>query len=96
MSEQEDPKVFGVNISTKDAAAAAIAQSFANAMQDQVDLIRNQNIIKTTVMGSAYAKWLTNPLMKEEYLSIIKESSIAGETKKQDPFNMVTEIMQKY
>jgi len=58
-------------INYKEAAATAIAQAIANAAQDQVDLMRNQAIIKTTAMGNAYAKWLANPVMGVEYKEIL-------------------------
>ncbi len=61
-------------INYKEAANAAIAQSIANAAQDQVDMMRNQNIIKITTMGNAYAKWVANPTMADEYKDIVSES----------------------
>ena len=82
-----------LSIQSYDAAGAAIAQSIANAAQDQVDLMRNQNIIKTTVMGSAYAKWLENPMMKDEFKPIIDEVKIDNP---QTPFDLATQIFGSY
>ncbi len=76
MSEPDDTKKAKMGIHSYDAAAAAVAQSIANAAQDQVDLIRNQNFIKTIAMGNAYAKWLENPVMKDEFRAVIETSNV--------------------
>ena len=82
-----------MGIHSYDAAAAAVAQSIANAAQDQVDLIRNQNVIKTTVAGSAYAKWLANPIMKDEFKAIIDD---AKTDEPKDAFNLAHSIFETY
>ncbi len=82
-----------MGIHSYDAAAAAVAQSIANATQDQVDLIRNQNIIKTTAAGTALAKWLSNPMMKDEYQAIITETSV---DQPKDSFNVATSVFKIY
>ena len=82
-----------MGIHSYDAAAASLAQSIANAAQDQVDLIRNQNVIKTTVSGSAYAKWLSEPMMKDEYQAIIKDASVE---QPKSSFNLASAIFKVY
>ena len=82
-----------LNLRSYDAAGAALAQSAANAAQDQVDLVRNQNIIKTTAMGAAYAKWLANPVLKEAFAEIIDSSSIE---EPKSPFNLAKEVFKEY
>lgn len=49
------------------AASAGVAQSVALASQNAVDALHNQNVIKLTALGSAYAKWLQNPQMASEF-----------------------------
>lgn len=86
-------KADEIGLKSYDAAATAIAQSLANSAQDQVDLIRIQNIIKTTAMGSAYAKWLETPTMKDEFKAVIDETSI---TEPKKPFNMAQEVLTNF
>lgn len=85
--------IANVGLKSYDAAATAIAQSLANSAQDQVDLIRNQNIIKTTVMATAYVKWLENPVMKEEYKSVIDEASVSEPV---SPFGMAQTVLDNF
>lgn len=84
---------FDIGINPHEAAGAALAQTVANTAQDQTDLIRNQNIIKTTVMASAYAKWLGNPMMQDEYSAIIQEAKISDP---KTPFDTATKVMSVY
>lgn len=46
-------------------------QAVSIAVQDQVDEIRHRAVIASTALGSAYAKWLSNPVMSSEYVAII-------------------------
>ncbi|MDE1462177.1 hypothetical protein [Spartinivicinus poritis] len=98
MSENKDTKrdkpCYSMGIKPEDAAAAAVAQSFANSAQDQVDAIRNRNIIKATAMGNAFAKWLNNPMMKDEYKAIIDEAQLYP--KAETPMNLGREIFNYY
>jgi len=93
MSDSSDNTKATMGIHSYDAAAAAVAQSIANATQDQVDLIRNQNIIKTTATGSAFAKWLSNPMMADEYKAIITETSVDDP---KESFNVASTVFKIY
>jgi len=93
MTDTSDNTDATMGIHSYDAAAAAVAQSIANAAQDQVDLIRNQNIIKTTAAASAFAKWISNPMMKEECQAIIKEASV---DQPKESFNVATSVFKIY
>lgn len=46
-------------------------QAVSIAVQDQVDQIKQRSVIASTALGSAYAKWLANPVMGQEYSAII-------------------------
>lgn len=61
-------------ISVEDAAKASIVQSIAFAAQNDVDAWRNQNTVDLVAMGAAYAKWLENPVMSDQYEKIIEET----------------------
>ncbi|AJQ97820.1 hypothetical protein [Gynuella sunshinyii] len=58
-------------VSPLEAAAAAVAQSIAFSAQNEVDGFKSQSTIDMVVIGSAYAKWLQNPGMGEEFNKII-------------------------
>lgn len=91
--KDQDKQMAEVGLKSYDAAATAIAQSLANSAQDQVDLIRNQNIVKTTVMASAYAKWLQNPVMKEEFKAVIDEATVS---EPKSPFSMANDVLTNF
>ncbi|WP_299011360.1 hypothetical protein [uncultured Shewanella sp.] len=93
MKKPAEKNNFDIAINPHEAAGAALAQTVANTAQDQTDLIRNQNIIKTTVMASAYAKWLANPMMQDEYSAIIKEAKVSDP---KTPFDTATKVMSVY
>lgn len=61
-------------ISVRDAAKASIVQSIAFAAQNEVDAWRNQNTVDLVAMGTAYAKWLENPVMAEQFEKIVNQS----------------------
>ena len=65
-----------LGLTPEQAAAASIAQSLAFAAQNEVDAFRNQNTVSLVATGSAYAKWLENPMMSEPYRDVIKSASI--------------------
>lgn len=92
-SQDRDQKMAEVGLKSYDAAATAIAQSLANSAQDQVDLIRNQNIVKTTVMASAYAKWLENPVMKDEFKAVIDDATVS---EPKSPFTMANDVLSNF
>lgn len=54
-------------------------QSSTLALQDQVDAVRNAAIIKNTAMGSAYAKWLGNAAMGDQYKELLSNIRIQPE-----------------
>ncbi|WP_428243359.1 hypothetical protein [Gynuella sp.] len=66
-----DEKTHFDGVSPLEAAAAAVAQSIAFSAQNEVDGVKNQSTIDMVVMGSAYAKWLQNPAMGEEFNKVI-------------------------
>ena len=93
MSNDNNTEPDQLSIHSYDAAGASVAQSIAIAAQDQVDLIRNQNIIKTTAMGSAYAKWLAEPMQGDHFKPIIEETDTAHP---QGPFGLAMEVFETY
>ena len=46
-------------------------QATTLALQNQVDTVRNGDIIRNTAMGSAYSKWIANPAMGAQYKEMI-------------------------
>lgn len=55
-------------------ASAGVAQSIALGSQNVIDELRNQSIVKTTAMGTAYAKWLANPQGGEQLFKPVIDS----------------------
>ena len=76
-SDKAGPPPFTkMGITPEQAAAASIAQSLAFAAQNEVDAFRNQNTVGLVTMGAAYAKWLQNPMMANEYSKIVKSAQL--------------------
>lgn len=60
-----------LGLTAEEAAGAAIAQSISLAAQNEVDALRNQNTVNMVAMGVAYAKWLQNPVMAQQYREVV-------------------------
>lgn len=74
MAATEKPQTPGNSTSDDDKidmSDLVTAQALSLAVQDQVDEFRNRSVIKNTVRGSTYAKWLANPVMSPEYKQIL-------------------------
>lgn len=84
-SEQVLLSIQSNNLTYFTAASAGVAQAVAFGAQNAVEEARNQSIIKTTAMGTAYAKWLGNPEAGGASIKPILESIHQGSTSQQLP-----------
>ncbi len=68
------------------AATAGVAQSVSFEALNVIEEQRNQGIIRNTAVGNAYAKWLANPQVGEQfYLPLI--NAINSDNQDQMVFN---------
>jgi hypothetical protein len=68
------------------AATAGVAQSVSFEALNVIEEQRNQGIIRNTAIGNAYAKWLANPQVGEQfYLPLI--NAINSDNQDQMVFN---------
>ena len=75
--ENEDPRPFcKLGVTPETAAAASTAQSIAFLTQNEVDATRNQNTVQMVAMGTAYAKWLQNPVMGDEFKKVVENTKL--------------------
>lgn len=65
-----------LGIGPEDAAAASVAQSMAFSAQNEVDAYRNQATVNMVAMGTAYAKWLQNPMMSDKYSEVVEQTTL--------------------
>jgi hypothetical protein len=67
-----------LGLTAEEAAGAAIAQSVSLAAQNEVDAFRNQNTVNMVAMGVAYAKWLQNPLLSEQFEAVVDSARLSS------------------
>ncbi len=67
-----------LGLRAEDAAGAAIAQSISLAAQNEVDALRNQNTVNMVAMGVAYAKWLQNPILAQQYSEVVNTAWLSS------------------
>ncbi|MDP5135013.1 hypothetical protein ORJ04_03505 [Rheinheimera baltica] len=86
MSDQKDTKKQArskLGLTAEEAAGASIAQSISLAAQNEVDAFRNQNTVNMVAMGVAYAKWLQNPVMGEQFRELVKTTRLSSDSEQQ-------------
>ncbi len=80
MSENEQktktPPYTKLGGAPEQAVAAGVSQSMAFSVQNEVDAFRNQNTIRMVAMGTAYAKWLENPVMADQYRQLVSDARL--------------------
>lgn len=74
--KQQTPPSTKLGLTAEEAAGASIAQSIALAAQNEVDAYRNQNTVNMVAMGVAYAKWLQNPMLGQQYSEVVKSARL--------------------
>jgi len=74
--KQQTPPSSKLGLTAEEAAGASIAQSIALAAQNEVDAYRNQNTVNMVAMGVAYAKWLQNPMLGQQYSEVVKSARL--------------------
>lgn len=74
--KQQTPPSSKLGLTAEEAAGASIAQSIALAAQNEVDAYRNQNTVNMVAMGVAYAKWLQNPMLGQQYGEVVKSARL--------------------
>jgi len=42
-------------------------------LQNKVDAVRNEDIIRNTALGAVFSKWISNPAMSEQYKEMVTE-----------------------
>ena len=67
MSIELDDKVYMSEIMS--------VQSTTLALQNKVDSVRNEDIIRSTAIGTAYSKWISSPALSAQYKEMIAEMS---------------------
>lgn len=53
-------------------------QASTMALQNRVDAVRNEDIIRNTAIGATYSKWLANPALSSQYKEML-DSMIKAE-----------------
>lgn len=62
-------------------------QSTTLALQNKVDAVRNEDIIRNTALGAVFSKWISNPAMSEQYKEMVTEMTKL----EPDEYRMVSE-----
>lgn len=85
------------------AAKTSLYQSAAFSAQNEVDAIRNQHTVRMVATGSAYAKWLQNPAMGDEFKALIDTSKVTDKAyyvdvpdDKNEPVRLSTQIFREF
>ncbi len=62
-------------------------QSTTLALQNQVDAVRNEEVIRNTAIGTAYSKWISNPGLGDQYKEMIDHMKAVDQNEYAMPTN---------
>jgi hypothetical protein len=103
--EKEDKKSVLESISIDEAARTALVQSIAFSAHNEVDAMRNQSTVEMVALGSAYAKWLENPTMADEFEHIVSKTSMSDKSfydrhplnkESDEPVRLATQVFRQF